>query len=198
MCTSNRVANAAAQLRYGIENGYCTKECSPLNGCLNNQAGTPADVGCDEDSPYCVLSEGVEPNLGTSGTECTDCITTSSCVDDYLALSDDALVNRALVSPIGKYCRVYDSTTGFCDWYVVGRAGGTYNGVPRNNADEGTGCVKDDSGDFCFYNDASYILTSQERSSMCTGNRVANAAAQLRFGLQHGYCGDPCEPLPCP
>lgn len=116
-----------------------------------------------------------------------------------MALSDEELFNRALAYPLGDYCRVHDPDGGACDLYVSGSPveGSSYTGIPLNTNDQGTGCVA--NGGSCYYQGAEYDLSEEERDAMCTTSAVANAAAQLRYGIRNGRCMDnasyytPCE-----
>jgi len=117
-----------------------------------------------------------------------------------LGLSDAKLYELASGGKkIGKYCYIHDPASGACNKYVKGRRSPTtgYDGVPRTTEDKGTGCIKDDASSFCFFYDTTYPLTDAERSSMCTSNQVANAAAQLRYGIENGYCNDLFDPVEC-
>jgi len=158
MCTTSWVANAAAQLRYGIANGYCMDD--PTQRCTE----TPTD--------WCALLEE----------------------------SDDDLYALGLAKEIGTYCHIQESHGGTaCNYYVKGRPSDVgANGVPLTDIGLGTGCVDEDGG-FCFFQNPSYPLTQAERDSMCTVSHVANAAAQLRYGIRNGLCmDDPTEACAAP
>ena len=116
---------------------------------------------------------------------------TSTCPWDF---TDCQLVSAAMDgNRIGKYCRVARGgpfTT--CSYYVKGRASSLsgHAGIPRTANDElGTGCVS--TGGYCFFYDERYVFeTNAQRESMCTNDWIANAAAQLRWGMENGLCED--------
>ena len=113
---------------------------------------------------------------------------------NFLQLNDSQLWQMAVHGRIGSHCLIYVSPPGSsnaCQYYVKGRMGiRTYRGVPRNVIDLGTGCVQESGSTFCWYMGAEYAqLTNAERESMCTDSIMANAAAQLRYGIRNGYCG---------
>jgi len=114
----------------------------------------------------------------------------NKCATALLSLSDSELWDMATNGNlIGEYCRVSGPNTGTaCNYYVKGEITTSYDGVPRNTDDEGTGCVQETEG-VCYYDNAEYDLTTSEREDMCSGELEANAAAQLRYGISNGYCG---------
>lgn len=97
---------------------------------------------------------------------------------------------------IGKYCHIQISdptSNNACEFYVKGRpstSNAMYNGIPLTSITQvGTGCVAI-SSNTCYFQDDSYPLTDEERANMCSDSIVANAAAQLRYGIKNGYCYD--------
>ena len=118
-----------------------------------------------------------------------------------LSLSDEDLFNFALPGPIGTYCHVINPEVGACDYYVRGSKirEADYTGIPfLSTTLTGTGCVDTRGTSSCYYQSSSYDLTQEERDSMCTTSVVANAAAQLRYGIMNGRCmDDPNYFTPC-
>jgi hypothetical protein len=118
---------------------------------------------------------------------------------DFKLLSDEDLFHYAVNAGKGKVPRIYDycyieDATGkpsaACNYYAKGKPGPGYDGVPG----AGTGCIvgKGSWEGTCWYEDPSFltILTKKEVMSMCTDDYIANGAAQIRWAMQHGLCGD--------
>lgn len=119
----------------------------------------------------------------------------------YLSLSDDELyrlaTNNLIYSTGDRPCRISLSrypSSAFCDLYVnsacPGRTG--HYGWPRNNNDEGTGCVR--ALDFprhmpiCWYGHSNYDLPVSDIASFCTNFGKKNAVAQLRHAIKNDQC----------
>lgn len=129
-----------------------------------------------------------------AGALCNSC--SSSQAEWWCRLRDNQLYKAALNSwlPFGSQgCRIVDTSscaTCACNDYVKSYTSGEkkYDGWPRASNNEGTGCVKSDSGRFCYFNDRSYDLTTLERRLMRPKNSRNNALAHLR----HSFCNTQC------
>ena len=121
-----------------------------------------------------------------------------NCMLKLLHLDDLFLVARALLGPgyVGE-CRVTrGGLSAFCSYYVKG----LIDGVPLTNDEQpvGSGCVvMDTMRSSCWYDDPRYPLTDKQHRDMCSDDYIANAAAQLRYGLTHGMCQRPGDQLKC-
>ena len=117
---------------------------------------------------------------------------TTSDIEDWCALhemTDQELFDVATSQMIGDYCRIVESTTGACNYYVKGKPI-IDDGLPLKMDGTGTGCVPESSPS-CYYNsDSNYPLTEFEANSMCVTDFVAGSTAQLRYGIRNGYCTD--------
>ena len=113
---------------------------------------------------------------------------------NYLQMNDTELWQKALHKDIGKHCQIYKSSSESnkgCNYYVKGRMiNMNEDGVPTDAYGRGDGCVYQPGQSFCLYMGDGYChLTKNQSESMCTLSTIANAAAQLRYGLRNGYCG---------
>jgi len=205
-CTGSQESNAAAMLRYGIRNGYCTgstdhfREYFPQCGNLNRD-DTP-DVYCDEENPYCVTRFKTKPPIRARGEFCTDCPVGNACSLQMLRLPhSDVLELASSGKSIGDYCQVVESDE--CEsGLAVKSRGDLFSVVPRNET-QGFGCVfepdinSNQTSADCPYRLPVYNVTKEESAAMCNGNVTANAAGQLRVALWRGLCTDECKTIPC-
>ena len=121
---------------------------------------------------------------------------------NYLDMSDEDLFYAASEGRrIGDYCRVKNSPNTACDYYVVAEASAStgYDGWPRTYNDRGRGCVyhPEGKGKCAYLKDDYRHWAVEERQSMCAGNYLANAAAQLRHAIVNDACGGVCSYPQC-
>ncbi|CAB9500544.1 expressed unknown protein [Seminavis robusta] len=120
----------------------------------------------------------------------------------YLDMSDEDLFFSASEGRrIGDHCRIKNSPSASCDYYVVAEPSATtgYDGWPRTFEDRGRGCVYHPDGKGkCGYQKMDYRHWDEtERTQMCAGNYVQNAAAQLRHAILNDRCGGSCSLPQC-
>ena len=120
----------------------------------------------------------------------------------YLDMSDEDLFFSASEGRrIGDYCRIKNSPSAACDYYVMAEPSAStgYDGWPRTYEDRGRGCVYHPEGKGkCFFSRDDYRhWPLEDRREMCAGNYVSNAAAQLRHAIANDACGGECSLPEC-
>ena len=119
----------------------------------------------------------------------------------YLLMSDQQLFDAAVDGKKVGGCFVYRNTGNWaCEFYVKAATAGSinpstgtpYDGWPRNQQNQGTGCVlSSPSGSVsaCFPGTQYNNWPLSEKQPMCTASVVANAAARLRHAIRYNQCG---------
>ena len=120
----------------------------------------------------------------------------------YLDMSDEDLFFAASDGRrIGEYCRVKNSPNAACEFSVVAEPSTAtgYDGWPRTYEDRGRGCVYHPTGrGKCLFGREDYRHWPEaERTNMCSGTYVHNAAAQLRHAIVNDACGGSCHLPSC-
>ena len=121
----------------------------------------------------------------------------------YLDMSDEDLFFAASDGRrIGEYCRVKNSpNNAACEFSVVAESSAAtgYDGWPRTYEDRGRGCTYNPtSKSKCLFTRDDYRHWPEaERTKMCAGTYVQNAAAQLRHAIVNDACGGACNLPSC-